>query len=49
MHGKHITFLSRITFAVALFSFAALGAQAQQWKSFSYPSDGFSAAFPSEP
>jgi hypothetical protein len=50
MHGKHIPFLSRITLAVALFSFAAmLCAQAQQWKTYSYPADGFSASFPSEP
>jgi hypothetical protein len=27
----------------------AAGAQAQQWKSYSYPADGFSATFPSEP
>jgi hypothetical protein len=45
----HNTLTKRITLAVALFSFAALGAQAQQWKTFSYPADGFSAAFPSEP
>jgi hypothetical protein len=44
MHGKHIPFLSRITLSVALFSFAAsLGAQAPQWKTYSYPADGFSA------
>jgi hypothetical protein len=50
MHGKHISFLSRITLAVALFSFAAmLCAQAPQWKTYSYPADGFSAAFPGEP
>jgi hypothetical protein len=26
-----------------------LGAQAPEWKSYSYPADGFSASFPSEP
>ncbi len=41
---------NRITLAVVLLSFAAaLGAQAQQWKTYSYPADGFSAAFPGEP
>jgi hypothetical protein len=36
--------------AVILLSLAAaLGAQAQQWKTYSYPADGFSAAFPVEP
>ena len=50
MHQKRNSFLSRITLVVALFSFAAaLGAQAQQWKTYSYPADGFSASFPSEP
>jgi len=50
MHGKRIPFLSRITLAIALFSFAAmLGAQAQQWKIYSYPADGFHASFPGEP
>ncbi len=47
MLGKHISILSRITLTVALFSFA--GAQAQQWKTYSYPADGFSASFPGEP
>jgi hypothetical protein len=28
---------------------AALGAQTPEWKTYSYPADGFSAAFPSEP
>ena len=46
----HKTLYKRITLAFVLLSFAvALDAQAQQWKTFSYPSDGFSAAFPSEP
>jgi hypothetical protein len=50
MHEMRNSFLSRTTLVVALFSFAAaLGAQAQQWQSYSYPADGFSAAFPSEP
>jgi hypothetical protein len=46
----HNTLLNRITLAVALLLFAAaIGAQAQQWKTYSYPADGFSAAFPGEP
>jgi hypothetical protein len=49
MHGKHIPILNRITLTVVLVSFAALGAQAQQWKTYSYPADGFSATFPAEP
>jgi hypothetical protein len=50
MYGKHIPSLSRITLSVALFSFAAmLCAQAPQWKTYSYPADGFSASFPGEP
>jgi len=28
---------------------AALGAQTSEWKSYSYPVDGFSASYPSEP
>jgi len=28
---------------------AALGAQAPEWKSYSYPADGFSASYPSVP
>ncbi|MGO9316746.1 MAG: hypothetical protein ACLPXT_04145 [Terracidiphilus sp.] len=50
MHQKHNSFLSRITLVVALCSFTAtLGAQAQQWKPYNYPADGFSASFPGEP
>jgi hypothetical protein len=49
MHGKHIPILNRITIAVVLFSFTALGARAQTWKTYSYPADGFSASFPAEP
>jgi hypothetical protein len=50
MHGKHNIQLRRFTFAVALLTFAAtLGAQAPQWKTYSYPADGFSTSFPSEP
>ena len=50
MHGmRNIQFRS-FTLAVALLAFAAaLGAQAPQWKTYSYPADGFSAAFPGEP
>ncbi|HEY1210533.1 MAG TPA: hypothetical protein VGE85_14285 [Terracidiphilus sp.] len=40
----------RFALAVAVLSLAAaLGAQTPQWKSYSYPADGFSVAFPSEP
>jgi hypothetical protein len=50
MRERQSSILNRFTLAVALLSFAAaLGAQAQQWKTYSYPSDGFSASFPSEP
>jgi hypothetical protein len=50
MHEKHNSFPSRITLVVALCSFAAtLGAQAQQWKTYNYPPDGFSTSFPGEP
>jgi hypothetical protein len=34
--------------AVLVFA-AALGAGAQQWKAYRYPSDGFSASFPADP
>ena len=36
-------------FAAVLCFTAMLGAQAPEWKSYSYPADGFSASFPSEP
>jgi len=50
MRERQSSILNRFTLAVALLSFAAaLGAQAQQWKTYSYPADGFSAAFPAEP
>jgi hypothetical protein len=50
MHGINKTLAKRISLAVVLLTFTAtLGAQAQQWKSYSYPPDGFSAAFLSEP
>jgi hypothetical protein len=46
----HNSLFKRFTLAVALFSFAAaISAQAQQWKTYSYPADGFRAAFPAEP
>jgi hypothetical protein len=46
----HNSLFKRFTLAFALFSFAvAISAQAQQWKSYSYPADGFRAAFPAEP
>jgi len=35
--------------AVILLLPAACGAQAQDWQTFKYPADGFSAEFPSEP
>ncbi len=34
---------------VAFWFAAALGAQTPEWKSYSYPADGFSASYPSEP
>ena len=50
MYGMHNSIIKRFTLAVVMLSFAAaFSAQAQQWKPYSYPSDGFSAAFPSEP
>jgi hypothetical protein len=36
-------------FAVVLCFAAALGAQAPEWKTYSYPADGFNASYPSEP
>ena len=38
-----------IAFAAVLCFAAALGAQAPEWKSYSYPADGFIASYPSEP
>ncbi|MGB8262152.1 MAG: hypothetical protein WCE75_17475 [Terracidiphilus sp.] len=35
--------------AVLLGAFAAPGLRAQEWKTYSYPAEGFSAAFPAEP
>jgi hypothetical protein len=50
MQGMQNSLFKRFILAVALFSIVAtLGAQAQQWKTYSYPADGFSAAFPGEP
>jgi len=50
MHGIQNSHAKRMVLAVVLFSIAAaLGAQAQQWQTYSYPADGFSAAFPGEP
>jgi hypothetical protein len=50
MHGMRNTLFRSFTLAVALLALAAtLGAQAPQWKTYSYPADGFSAAFPAEP
>ena len=44
------TFSPRMAVSVVVLLFAAaLGAQAQQWKTYSYSADGFSAAFPGEP
>jgi hypothetical protein len=40
----------RFTVLVAVLCFAAaLGAQTLEWKSYSYPADGFQASYPSEP
>jgi hypothetical protein len=36
-------------FAVVLCFAAALGAQTTEWKTYSYPADGFRASYPSEP
>ena len=36
-------------FAVVLCFASMLGAQAPEWKSYSYPADGFIASYPSEP
>jgi len=36
-------------FAAVLCFTAVLGAQAPEWKSYSYPADGFSASYPSQP
>jgi hypothetical protein len=50
MRGIHNSLPKRTTLAVVLLAFAAaLGVQAQQWQTYSYPADGFRAAFPSEP
>jgi hypothetical protein len=49
MRKRQSASLKRFTLAVALFSFAALSAHAQQWKTYSYPADGFSASFSGEP
>ena len=50
MYGMQNRLFKRFILAVVMLSFAAaLSAQAQQWKPYSYPADGFSAAFPSEP
>jgi hypothetical protein len=50
MRERQSSLLKHFTLAVALLCFAAaLGAQAQQWKTYSYPADGFSVSFPSEP
>ncbi len=50
MFGMHNTVLRRSILAVALLSIVATaGAHAQQWQTYSYPADGFSASFPSEP
>jgi len=50
MYGMQNKVLGRNILAVSLFSIvAALGAKAQQWQTYSYPADGFTATFPSEP
>ena len=44
------TFSSRTAVYVVMLSFATtFVAQAQSWKTYSYPADGFSASFPGEP
>jgi hypothetical protein len=50
MHAVRNILQRRFFVAAAVLCFAvALSAQAQEWKSYSYPSDGFRASFPSEP
>jgi hypothetical protein len=42
--------LRRLTVCTAVFSFAlALNAQTTAWKTYSYPEDGFSISYPTEP
>jgi hypothetical protein len=50
MHAIRNTQFRSFTLAFVLLALAAtLGAQAPQWKTYSYPADGFSASFPGEP
>jgi len=50
MHGMRDVLQRRFFLAVAVLCLGvAVGTQAQQWKSYSYASDGFRASFPSEP
>jgi hypothetical protein len=50
MHAVRSILQRRFAVAVAVLCFAAaLSAQAPEWKSYNYPSEGFRASFPSEP
>ena len=50
MHRIHSNAGRYLAACVALLSFTAtLGAQTPAWKTYSYPADGFSASYPSEP
>ena len=50
MHAVRNVLQRRFFVGVALLCLAvALSAQAQEWNSYSYPSDGFHASFPSAP
>jgi hypothetical protein len=52
MQGMRNPLIGRFTLTVALLALASaltLAAQTPEWKSYSYPADGFSASFPSQP
>jgi len=50
MLEMRMTLQRRFAVCVAVLCFAvALSAQTQEWKSYSYPADGFRALFPDEP
>lgn len=50
MHAVRMTLQCRFAVAVAVLCFGvALSAQAQEWNTYSYASDGFRASFPSAP
>jgi len=50
MQGMSTPLIGRIALTAALLAFGStLTAQTAEWKSYSYPADGFSASFPSQP